>query len=90
VGLDQHSRVLQFSPLGFDSSLIDIFPALIAGAELIVPSADQRHDPHQLAELIRQHRVTHGFLPPALLSILPLYQPLGLTHLLTGGDFCEP
>ncbi|MCK3833654.1 amino acid adenylation domain-containing protein [Pseudomonas fluorescens] len=90
VGLDQHSRVLQFSPLGFDSSLIDIFPALIAGAELIVPSADQRHDPHQLVELIRQQRVSHGFLPPALLSILPLDKPLGLTHLLTGGDFCEP
>lgn len=88
--MNQHSRVLQFSPLGFDSSLIDIFPALIAGAELIVPSADQRHDPQQLVELIRQQRVTHGFLPPALLSILPLDQPLGLTHLLTGGDYCEP
>lgn len=90
VGLDQQSRVLQFSPLGFDSSLIDIFPALIAGAELIVPSASQRLDPQQLVELIRQQRVTHGFLPPALLSILPLDQPLGLAHLLTGGDFCEP
>ena len=90
VALDQHSRVLQFSSLGFDSSLIDIFPALIAGAELIVPSADQRHDPQQLVELIRQQRVTHGFVPPALLSILPLDQPLGMSHLLTGGDFCEP
>ena len=90
VALDERSRVLQFSPLSFDSSLIDIFPALVAGAELIIPSNDQRHDPQQLVELIRQHRVTHGFLPPALLSILPLDQPLGLTHLLTGGDFCEP
>lgn len=90
VELDQHSRVLQFSPLGFDSSLIDIFPTLVAGAELIVPTPDQRHDPQQLLELIRQQRVTHGFVPPALLSILPLDQPLGMTHLLTGGDFCEP
>ncbi|MDP9030370.1 MAG: AMP-binding protein, partial [Pseudomonadota bacterium] len=38
VQLSEHSRVLQFSPLSFDSSLIDIFPSLIAGAELIVPS----------------------------------------------------
>lgn len=90
LALDQHSRVLQFSSLGFDSSLIDIFPALIAGAELIVPNAGQRHDAQQLVELIRQQRVTHGFVPPALLSILPLDQPLGMTHLLTGGDFCEP
>ncbi|AZF24331.1 amino acid adenylation domain-containing protein [Pseudomonas sp. R2-60-08W] len=90
VALDDKSRVLQFSPLSFDSSLIDIFPALIAGAALIVPSAEQRHDPRQLVELIRLQRVTHAFLPPALLGILPLDQPLGLAHLLTGGDFCEP
>ncbi|MEG8236236.1 amino acid adenylation domain-containing protein [Pseudomonas orientalis] len=90
VALDDRSRVLQFSPLSFDSSLIDIFPALMAGAELIVPNADQRHDPRQLVELIRLKGITHAFLPPALLSILPLDQPLGLSHLLTGGDFCEP
>ena len=90
MALDEQSRVLQFSPLSFDSSLIEIFPALIAGAELIVPSEDHRRDPGQLVELIRQQRVSHAFLPPALLSILPLDQPLGLTHLLTGGDACEP
>jgi len=90
VALDDQSRVLQFSPLSFDSSLIDIFPALMAGAALIVPSADHRLDPQQLVELIRLQRITHAFLPPALLSILPLDQPLGLSHLLTGGDFCEP
>lgn len=90
VALNEQSRVLQFSPLSFDSSLIDIFPALIAGAELIVPSEGQRHDPRQLVELIRQKNISHAFLPPALLSILPLDQPLGLTHLLTGGDTCEP
>jgi amino acid adenylation domain-containing protein/thioester reductase-like protein len=90
VQLNEHSRVLQFSPLSFDSSLIDIFPSLIAGAELIVPSEDQRRDPQQLVELIRQQRITHAFLPPALLSILPLDQPLGLAHVITGGDLCEP
>ncbi len=70
--LDERSRVLQFSPVSFDSSLIDIFPALIAGAELIVPSQEQRRDPHQLAELLRRRHVTHAFVPPALLSLLPL------------------
>lgn len=90
VQLSEQSRVLQFSPLSFDSSLIDIFAALIAGAELIVPGEDQRRDPQQLVELIHQQHITHAFLPPALLSILPLDQPLGLAHLMTGGDVCEP
>ena len=90
VALDEQSRVLQFSSLSFDASLIDIFPALIAGATLIVPNEAQRRDPRQLLDLLHRQRVTHAFIPPALLSILPLDQPLPLTHLLTGGDVCEP
>ncbi len=90
VQLDERSRVLQFSSLGFDSSLIDIFPTLMQGAELIVPNDDQKRDPLQLVELIRQRTLSHAFLPPALLSILPLDQLQGLDHVMTGGDVCEP
>ncbi|KAA0976615.1 non-ribosomal peptide synthetase [Pseudomonas sp. ANT_H12B] len=90
VQLTEQSRVLQFSSLSFDSSLIDIFPTLLQGAELIVPSDDQRRDPLQLVELIRQRQLSHAFLPPALLSILPLDQLQCLDHVMTGGDVCEP
>ncbi|MFQ6576580.1 amino acid adenylation domain-containing protein [Pseudomonas sp. UM16] len=90
VQLSQHCRVLQFSTIGFDASLLDILPTWICGAELVVPNEDQRRDPQQLLTLIRQQRVSHAFLPPALLSILPLEQGLSLTHLITGGDVCEP
>jgi len=89
VGLSEHSRVLQFSTLSFDSSVIDIFPTLLCGAELVVASEDQRRDPLQLRELLDDD-LTHAFLPPALLSILPMEQPLRLAHLMTGGDVCEP
>jgi thioester reductase-like protein/amino acid adenylation domain-containing protein len=87
--LSENSRALQFSTLSFDSSVIDIFPTLLAGAELVVANEDQRRDPLLLVELIRQG-ISHAFLPPALLSILPLDGPLGLKHLMTGGDVCEP
>jgi amino acid adenylation domain-containing protein len=90
MALSEQSRVLQFASVNFDASLMDIFPTLIAGAQLIVPSETQRRDPLQLVELIRQQHISHAFLPPALLSILPLDQPLGLMHLFTGGDACEP
>ncbi|PRA30153.1 amino acid adenylation domain-containing protein [Pseudomonas poae] len=90
MALDEQSRVLQFSSLSFDSSLIDIFPALMAGADLIVPNEEQRRDPTQLMELLNHQRVTHAFVPPALLSLLARDQPIGLVHLLTGGDVCEP
>lgn len=90
VQLTEQSRALQFSSLSFDSSLIDIFPTLLQGAELIVPNEDQRRDPLQLVELIRHQRLSHAFLPPALLSILPLDQLQVLDHVMTGGDVCEP
>lgn len=89
VALSASSRVLQFSTLSFDSSLIDIFPTLLSGAELVVADEQQRRDPLQLLDLLRRG-ISHAFLPPALLSLLPLDQPLGLTHLVTGGDVCEP
>jgi amino acid adenylation domain-containing protein/thioester reductase-like protein len=90
VQVTEQSRVLQFSSVSFDSSLIDIFPTLLQGAELIVPSDDQRRDPLQLVELIRRRQLSHAFLPPALLSILPLDQLQSLDHVMTGGDVCEP
>lgn len=61
VQLTEQSRVLQFSSLSFDSSLIDIFPTLLQGAELIVPGDDQRRDPLQLVELIRHQQLSHAF-----------------------------
>ncbi|MFL6532942.1 MAG: amino acid adenylation domain-containing protein, partial [Pseudomonas sp.] len=90
VGLRRDSRALQFSTINFDASLLDILPTFIQGGLLVVPSEDQRRDPQQLVALIREQRVSHAFLPPALLSVMPLDAPLGLAHLITGGDVCEP
>ncbi|MFL7965211.1 amino acid adenylation domain-containing protein [Pseudomonas kielensis] len=90
VGLQRDSRALQFSTINFDASLLDILPTFIHGALLVVPSEDQRRDPQQLVALIHQQHISHAFLPPALLSVMPLDTPLGLAHLITGGDVCEP
>src|SRR5690606_27003480 len=68
VSLDAHSRVLQFSTIGFDASLLDILPTFACGAQLVIPSDDQRRDPQQLVRLIHAQEVSHAFLPPALLS----------------------
>ncbi|MGP6432506.1 amino acid adenylation domain-containing protein [Pseudomonas paraglycinae] len=90
VQLRAESRVLQFSSLSFDSSLIDIFPSMLEGAELVVPDDNQRRDPLQLVALIRRRQLTHAFLPPALLSILPLEHLQSVGQIMTGGDVCEP
>jgi len=89
VQLTAQSRVLQFSTINFDASLLDILPTWVAGAELVIPSEEQRRDPTRLEALIREQEVTHAFLPPALLSLLTL-EGTALEHLVTGGDVCEP
>ena len=90
VHLTPRSRVLQFSTPSFDSSVIDIFPTLLSGALLVVPTQDQRRDPVELVRLINEQELSHGFLPPAVLSILALDHSPGLQYLMTGGDVCEP
>ncbi len=89
VQLTSHSRVLQFSTINFDASLLDILPTLVAGAELVVPDEGQRRDTERLENLMRSQEVSHAFLPPALLSLLTL-EGTSLEHLVTGGDVCEP
>lgn len=90
VQLDEASRVLQFSTLSFDSATIDIFPTWLSGATLIVASDDERRDSALLTAMITREAVTHGFIPPAMLSILPLDELTQVQCIATGGDVCEP
>jgi amino acid adenylation domain-containing protein/thioester reductase-like protein len=90
TGLEEAARVLHFSTLSFDSATIDLFPTWLSGATLVVANEDQRRDPALLAALIASEQVTHGFLPPALLSILPLDAVATMGCVTTGGDVCEP
>ncbi|MDZ4154145.1 AMP-binding protein [Methylicorpusculum sp.] len=90
VELTEESRPFQFSTIAFDASILDIFPTLLSGASLIIPSEADRHDFLRLDELVRTHEVTHAFLPPALLAALPDFVWPTLKHLVTGGDICDP
>ncbi|GFG16853.1 nonribosomal peptide synthetase 12 [Aspergillus udagawae] len=69
LGLDSTSRVAQFSSYAFDVSIMDHLTTLIAGGCICIPSDSQRHD--DLAETIRQFRVTHAVLVPSVARLLP-------------------
>jgi acyl carrier protein len=65
--LEARDRVLQFAAVGFDVSLEQILPPLIAGAAVIIP-------PHRTLESLDFHRLLHEFevtvanLPPLFWS----------------------
>ncbi|WP_338025093.1 AMP-binding protein, partial [Burkholderia sola] len=56
VSLDASSRVLQFSTVAFDASLLDMFPTWLAGATLVAPSEAQRRELDALATLVADAR----------------------------------
>ena len=65
------SRWLQFASINFDASVLEIFNPLSRGGELVVAPEAARTDPEALFTLLLERRVTHAWLPPALLPLLP-------------------
>nr|BFE87619.1 hypothetical protein GCM10020093_102200 [Planobispora longispora] len=70
LGVDEDTRGLAFSSLGFDVSVHDLFVHLAAGAALMLAGEDDRRDPVRLQRFCAEHRVTCGDLPVALLPML--------------------
>nr|WP_244410252.1 MupA/Atu3671 family FMN-dependent luciferase-like monooxygenase [Streptomyces albofaciens] len=73
----------------FDASVLEIWPALTAGASVVIADDTVRADPRTLARWYARERVTFSILPTALgealLALPPTEQP-PLRHLLLGGD----
>ena len=88
--IDINSKVLQFSTINFDASILDIFPTLLAGATLYIPTKSQRMSITALAELCKKWQINHAFLPPTLLNVLDPVNFPTLSILLTGGESCSP
>lgn len=85
-----HTRGLQYSTINFDASVLDIFPILLNGGCLLIPTHEQRLSASGLMDFCRRHNANHAFLPPSLLTILSPTEFRGITTLLTGGEACSP
>ncbi|MFH8606028.1 MupA/Atu3671 family FMN-dependent luciferase-like monooxygenase [Streptomyces sp. NPDC018029] len=74
---------------GFDAAVLEIWPALTAGATVVVADEAVRRDPAALARWYADRRITFSILPTALgeaVLALPEPQQPPLRHLLLGGD----
>ncbi|MFB6372720.1 MAG: amino acid adenylation domain-containing protein, partial [Bradymonadaceae bacterium] len=69
-GLDQEDAFLFKSPLGFDASVLEIYPTLTAGGTLVCARPGGEKDPAYLSEIISTHRVNRLFAVPAQLEQL--------------------
>ncbi|RCV48951.1 non-ribosomal peptide synthetase [Marinitenerispora sediminis] len=81
------SRVLQFASPSFDAAVAELTVALLNGATAVaVPRAALLGE--RLAETLREHRVTHVTLPPALLPGLRPEELGPVRALLLAGEAC--
>ncbi|MFJ4962278.1 amino acid adenylation domain-containing protein [Streptomyces sp. NPDC088729] len=62
------TRFLQFAPLGFDVSYQEIFPTLAAGGTVYGLGSTDRRDLEEVAALVDRERLTHVYLPVAVLG----------------------
>ncbi|WP_031470137.1 non-ribosomal peptide synthetase [Sciscionella sediminilitoris] len=89
-GVGPGSRVLQFASAGFDASVSEISMALLSGATLVLPSADERAPGEPLARFLTERAVTHATLPPTALAVMrPGQVPAGLM-LVVAGEAATP
>ena len=89
-GLTAADRLTQFLPIGFDVAISEIVAALTVGATLCIVDEHLRTAPDQLAQFLRNARITFAQLPPAVLAPMPDQQLPDLRLLLTGGEAFSP
>jgi amino acid adenylation domain-containing protein len=77
---------LQFASINFDASVLEIFNPLTHGGHLIVAPEAVRTDADALSAFLNAERVTHAFLPPAILKLLPRRALPHLDTVLCGGE----
>jgi amino acid adenylation domain-containing protein/thioester reductase-like protein len=72
LGLEKE-RVLQQSSLGFDTSLHQIFVALVSGGTVVIAQRDIRGDPLKISDLMVTEQVTFTLGVPSEYSVLLRY-----------------
>lgn len=82
----------QIADVGFDASILETWPALIAGATVFVVDEVTRRDPVALQDAIVNHRIEVAFAPTPIAELLlgAEWPHSSLRVLSTGGDRLHP
>ncbi|MBP5974298.1 amino acid adenylation domain-containing protein [Brasilonema sp. CT11] len=86
--LQPQSRVLQFASFSFDASISEIATALAAGTCLYLAKKETLLPSQSLVDFLAEHKITHSFLPPSALSVLPQATLPDLQTIGVGGEAC--
>lgn len=63
IQINGATRMLQFASVAFDAYYVEIFPVLMVGGAICVPSATERLD--DISAFVRQAKTTHALFTPS-------------------------
>ncbi|MCF4968894.1 non-ribosomal peptide synthetase [Nostoc sp. CMAA1605] len=86
--VQNHSRLLQFGSFSFDLSVAEITTAFVTGACLYLGNKETLLPSQSLVDFLTANKITHSFLSPSALSVLPKVSLPDLQCLTVGGEAC--
>ncbi|WP_437290235.1 amino acid adenylation domain-containing protein [Sorangium sp. So ce406] len=88
LGVEPGTRVLQFTRLSFDVSVMEIFVPLFAGGVVCLARAEALMPGPGLVDLLRQQRIQMAMLTPSALMAVPFDALPDLRVLCVAGEVC--
>ena len=79
-------RWMQFASINFDASVLEFASCLTQGASLMIAPSEIRSDPTAIMDFLERKRITHAFIPPAMLRLLEKKSLAKLTDIYVGGE----
>ncbi|MBE9059371.1 amino acid adenylation domain-containing protein, partial [Sphaerospermopsis sp. LEGE 08334] len=86
--VQNQSRLLQFGSFSFDLSVGEITTALVTGACLYLGNKVTLLPTQSLVDFLTVNKITHSFLSPSALSVLPKAKLPDLQCITVGGEAC--
>ncbi|MBE9059353.1 non-ribosomal peptide synthetase, partial [Sphaerospermopsis sp. LEGE 08334] len=86
--VQNQSRLLQFGSFSFDLSVGEITTALVTGASLYLGNKVTLLPSQSLVDFLTVNKITHSFLSPSALSVLPKAKLPDLQCITVGGEAC--
>ncbi|MFK4547012.1 amino acid adenylation domain-containing protein [Streptomyces tendae] len=83
------SRMLQFASFSFDAAVWELMMTLMTGATLVIAVADRLQSVERLPDSLRDFRITHVALPPAVLDTLPPHSLSPGLSVVVAGEACS-
>lgn len=87
--LNSKTNILQFSSIGFDASIWEIFASLIAGCSIYIPSEETILIGDELTNCIIKNQITCVTLPPSILQTISPIVTKTLKMIIIAGESCS-